>query len=503
MGHWGPRTLNQYQPINVGPYPAHEFDPDVIPLIEQYYAQQARESFWAFRQFNDPKMILGWWPQEVSRKLQLFWDMYKAGLRPKLVLMAPPQHGKSRLLQDFIAWITGLDPNLRVIYASYSKDLGVKTNSYLQRVYDSDRYQLAFPLTQISPLAGGERSGRFIRTSSFLEFMEATGSFINTTVEGQVTGKTLDIGLVDDPIKGRDEAQSPQIRNKVWDWLMDDFFSRFDDKAALIITMTRWHVDDPAGRWLSLFPNTIVLRYPVHAEYDEPYRNHGEVLFPEFKSAPFIAERRGSYTAASWQSLYQQNPIVAGGTLFPIEKFIIVPQFSRRDIKKSVRYWDKAGTLGGGAYSSGVLMHEMVDGFYLVEDVVRGQWDYHTREQRIKQTAEIDSTHQRTEVYVEQEPGSGGKESASRTIANLAGFTVQADRITGAKEVRAEPYASQVQGSNVKLLKKRWNREFINEHEAFPAGKYKDQVDSAAGAFAKLITKSYRYDTSMEWARHL
>ena len=93
-------------------------------------------------------------------------------------------------------------------------------------------------------------------------------------------------------------------------------------------------------------------------------------------------------------------------------------------------------------------------------------------------------------VWVEQEPGSGGKESAESTIRNLSGFKVEADRVTGDKESRAEPYAAQVQGGNVMVKRAEWARPFIGEHETFPNGQYKDQVDAAAGAFAKLAGTS-------------
>jgi predicted phage terminase large subunit-like protein len=135
-----------------------------------------------------------------------------------------------------------------------------------------------------------------------------------------------------------------------------------------------------------------------------------------------------------------------------------------------------------------VLMHRMVDDTFLIEHVARGRWSALEREQKIKMWAERDreKISGLYEVYVEQEPGSGGKESAENTIRNLAGFSVYADKVTGSKEVRAEPYAAQVQGGNVKLAAGEWQYEFLNEHEAFPNGKYKDKVDAAAGAFAKL-----------------
>jgi predicted phage terminase large subunit-like protein len=190
-------------------------------------------------------------------------------------------------------------------------------------------------------------------------------------------------------------------------------------------------------------------------------------------------------TAGSWEALYQQNPIVVGGGLFPIARFSISPHAPLpADIVGSVRYWDKAGTAGGGAYTVGTLMHKLRNGRFCVADVVRGQYGALEREQRIKQTAEADG--KRVQVWVEQEPGSGGKESAERTIAMLAGWTVAADKVTGDKETRAEPYAAQVQGGNVYLVQGDWIRPFLSEHEQFPSGTYKDQVDATAGAFAKL-----------------
>ena len=93
----------------------------------------------------------------------------------------------------------------------------------------------------------------------------------------------------------------------------------------------------------------------------------------------------------------------------------------------------------------------------------------------------------RYQAWIEQEPGSGGKESAENTIRNSAGYPVYADKVTGSKEMRAEPCAAQVQGGNVYLVAGNWNADFLDEHESFPNGRTKDQVDACAGAFAKLV----------------
>jgi predicted phage terminase large subunit-like protein len=256
--------------------------------------------------------------------------------------------------------------------------------------------------------------------------------------------------------------------------------------------MTRWHLDDPIGRLIEYFPDAKIFRYSAIAEEDERNRSKGEALFPQHKSLSFLLERKKAMTQASWESEYQQNPIVVGGGIFPIEKLMTMPLLDRTDILKSVRYWDKAGTEDAGAYTAGVLIHRLKDNRFVIEHVVRGQWSALERERQIMAWAEHDRERIKGsyEIGVEQEPGSAGKESAENTIRNLAGYKVFADKVTGSKEVRAEPFAAQVQGGNVWLIAGSWHREYLEELEQFPSGKFADQVDASTGAFNRLVGRS-------------
>jgi predicted phage terminase large subunit-like protein len=468
-----------------------------VDLAGELQGALARGDFLLFRNIIRPKLLSAWWQVDVAHHLIQFWEDFKAGLRPSLILQAPPQHGKTEQIIDFIAWCAGNDPSLRTIFGSYSDDLGSRVNITLQRIFDSENYASVFANTKLSD-AG--TPGKWLRNSSLLEYVGHEGSFRNTTVMGQINGQGLDLGFIDDPIKGRAEAQSKAVREKTWSWFTDDFFGRFSERAGFIMIMTRWHLDDPVGRWIEHFPNTKVLKYPAIAIEDDDHRRAGEPLFPELKSLEFLEQRKQVLTQASWESIYQQSPIVAGGELFPVEQFKIVPAFDRHKIKRSVRYVDKAGTQDGGAYTAAALVHLMMDGTTVVEDMLRGQWSALEREQRLLQAAEIDKlTCPRYSIWFEQEPGSGGKESAESSVRRFHGYQVFTDKVTGSKEVRAEPYAAQVQAGNVYLKSAEWNREFIDEHEQFPAGKYKDQVDSTAGAFNKLASAASSYDRTLSW----
>lgn len=155
------------------------------------------------------------------------------------------------------------------------------------------------------------------------------------------------------------------------------------------------------------------------------------------------------------------------------------------DVMAWVRYWDKAGTQDGGKHSAGVLMGLRPDMRAVIVDVTRGQWSSGNREKVIRQKAEQDGEH--VAVWIEQEPGSGGKESAENTVRNLYGFNVHVDRVTGDKVTRAGPLSSQAEAGNVELVRGPWNEAFLVEAQNFDGIRgSSDQIDAASGAYNKL-----------------
>ena len=257
----------------------------------------------------------GWWQREVASELQSFAESFLAGNAPKLVIQAPPQHGKSVQVVDLIAWLAGKDPSKKAIYTSFSERLGIRANLRLQRTYTSRLYKRIFPDTNISEKNIIAASGQHVRNRELLEYIDNEGSFRNTTVRGAITGESLDLGIIDDPIKGRADANSKATRDAVWDWFTDDFFSRFSDDGALLAILTRWHVDDPIGRLIESTKNIKVLTYSAIAPKDEKHRKEGQPLFPEHKSLKFLLERKSLMASSSWESLYQQNPYIIGGEI--------------------------------------------------------------------------------------------------------------------------------------------------------------------------------------------
>lgn len=179
----------------------------------------------------------------------------------------------------------------------------------------------------------------------------------------------------------------------------------------------------------------------------------------------------------------QQRPVPRSGGLFKADKFEIVDAVPM--LLKECRYWDTAASAGKGDWTAGVRIGKAADGLYYISDVVRGQWSSEERMAVQKQTGILDNSQINrhvTQIQAE-EPGSAGKDQSAAYVKMMAGYSVETERQTGSKEVRADAYSSQVNAGNVKLLRGVWNRDFIEEHKVAPNGKNDDQWDAASGGF--------------------
>jgi len=454
----------------------------------------ARSSLLHFTKFTFPQ----YQAEEAHALLAGTLDRVIAGDIRRLMIFAPPQHGKSELASVRLpAFWAGRRLDDPIILTSYAASLAFSKSRQARSVVESQEFSQLF----------GVRTHPASRAVDHWELAGHRGGLVAAGVGGPITGHGALLGIIDDPFENWAQAQSERTRDNVWEWYRSTFRTRIWEEGAIILIMTRWHEDDLAGRLLAHDPGAwTVLRLPALAESqaerddacrrlglaagqpDPLGRQPGEALCPGRFSEQALAEIAGDVGTYVWYAEYQGTPRALEGNRFKRSWFEIVRAAPRLP-GQLVRYWDKGGTRGAGAFTAGVLIGYWGQ-VYIVLDVVRGQWSAGEREVVIRQTAELDRARWgEVEVYVEQEPGSGGKESAENTIKNLAGFAVFADRPTGSKDVRAEPFAAQAEAGNVKLLEGAWNHAYIEELAAFPNGAYMDQVDASSGAFNRLVLK--------------
>lgn len=207
----------------------------------------------------------------------------------------------------------------------------------------------------------------------------------------------------------------------------------------------------------------------------------------------------GNYVAGGYASRnsaqFRQNPAPPGGAKFDVTKVVSLQPPPARDLVRVVRYWDKAASVAVDAdWTVGTKLGVDRDGRYWVLDVVRFKKNSWDREKKIRETAEADGRN--VVVGVEQEPGSGGKDSADNTATRtLSGFRVKIYKVgasEGNKAARADPLSVQVNRGNLYLAAAPWNRDWREEFRVFPFGRHDDQVDSGAGAFQMLFKKRRR-----------
>ncbi|GAB3927879.1 terminase large subunit [Larkinella terrae] len=257
-----------------------------------------------------------WFHLLIADKMQ---KVYEREIK-KLMLFVPPQHGKSEIsTRSFPAWVMGKNPETQLVVCSYSADLASSFNRDIQVRMDSEKYLALFPGTRLnaSNLVTTARGGS-IRNSAVFGIVGHEGLVRTVGVGGGITGKPVDVGIIDDPIKGRQEAQSLTTRDYVWNWYVNDFETRLHNNSVQVLIMTRWHQDDPAGRalerdgyWSEDNPfGWHVITFPALRTGDinnfDP-RPIGAALWPEKHSQAKI-EKVQKDNPITFNSLYQQDP---------------------------------------------------------------------------------------------------------------------------------------------------------------------------------------------------
>jgi hypothetical protein len=246
------------------------------------------------------------------------------GTIPNLMLLLPPGSAKSTYADVvFVPWFMARKSRRNVILASYASDIAKKQGRRARQLIKSKSFENLMGVT----LKGDQSAADEWALSNGSEYM--AGGLLSG-----LTGNRAALGILDDPIRGREAAESQTIRDKTWDAYTDDFCSRLIPGAPQVMILTRWHQDDPAGRILpedwagesGRFEGRDgriwhVICLPAIADRaDDPLgRKIGDTLWPEWFSLdhwrPFQKNIR------TWTSLYQQKPSAPEGTFFQREWF--------------------------------------------------------------------------------------------------------------------------------------------------------------------------------------
>jgi hypothetical protein len=257
----------------------------------------------------DRNYQLEWFHQEIARKLQQGYNRLKAGEDVRMMIFMPPRHGKSDMAtQKFPSWVLGKDPTIPIMVSSYSDELATDFGYKTRDIMNTPEYRVMYP-TRLR--LDAKAKGKWLT--------EAGGGYTAVGVGGALTGRGFKIGIIDDPFKNREEADSPVTRDSRHAWYQSTFSTREEGNSMIIFILTRWHEDDLAGRVLKEadearkrgepYEEWDIVQYKAIATEPDNHRAIGEALWPEKFSLTKLQSKKAVMGSYEFSALYQQTPI--------------------------------------------------------------------------------------------------------------------------------------------------------------------------------------------------
>lgn len=436
----------------------------------------------------------------------------------KLMVFMPPRHGKTELCtRRFPAWLLGNNPDEHIIFTTYSGTKAKRENIRVQRIIQSPTYRRLFPGIELSKGQPGEMRSA---TDGFT-IPGHRGQFLSAGVGGGITGEGATTIIIDDPVKSREEAESPTIREKIWSWFTDDLMSRADtEDVNVLLVMTRWHEDDLAGRILNdpvwsegweviEFQATREINYKQETddngetrwavdqdgkliEIPGPYdhmipdnaidpRKEGEALWPWKYSERFFKKFKSNFR--TWRSLYQQRPTVEEGNEFKTSYFplydleALLTRAKEAGVSLRPRFvWDTAQSPDKEGCPSVIIAYYAFENEVYVIDVFR-DWLGIDKLLPAARTF-FRRNNYRDDCRILVEPKMNGPDIIK--LLRREGFNIYAlEMPKGDKVVRARGVLDIVIARKVHLLRgSAWLDNYLGELKEFPHGKFWDQIDT-------------------------
>lgn len=425
--------------------------------MEKERRRKARTSLLSFTEYTFPEYRAAGHHKLIADAL----ERVERGEIDRLMVTMPPRHGKSELnTKRFPAWALGRNPKLQVITASYNSDLSRDFGRSVRNIVNSQRYAALFD----TRLAVDSKAADRWNTNE-------DGAYVAAGVGTAITGRGADLLLIDDPLKDREEAESELQRQKVFDWYTSTAYTRLMPGGAVILTQTRWHEDDLAGRLLEQMneggDQWHCLDLPAISD-------EGEALWPERYPLKALERIQTAIGPRDWSALYQQRPSPDEGTFFQRA------WFNRHDaVPDGCHIYgcsDYAVTADGGDYTEHGVFAFAPDGTIYAIDWWFGQ------------TAADEWIERKLDLMAKHKPlcwfGEGGV--IQKAVEPMLKRRMREREVycrtewvasTKDKPTRARAIQSRAALGKLSLPKDGWAQRAIDQCLAFPAGKHDDAVD--------------------------
>ena len=453
---------------------------------ERVKAEEARNSILNYFAYEAPGSDRILYVESTPAKHHQFLierlEAVERGEIKRLMVFMPPGSAKSTFASIlFPTWYLGRNPGHNVIGGSHTSDLAENFGRKTRNIVDSGAYRQIFGWG-LSPDSKSVKRWE----------PECGGEYYASGVGGSVTGRRADLIIIDDPVKGREDADSLRIRDKTWDWYTNDLRTRLKPGGSIIIIQTRWHEDDLSGR---ILPEGYegesgkitsrdgeeweVVCFPAEAEAEDVLgRKTGEYLWPEWFVPEELEQQRRTLGERGWAALYQQRPSPETGLYFQrewIQYYDEPPPLSHMRVYAASDY---AVTDGGGDYTVHGIFGVSPDERIYVLDWWRVQADsmawVESAIDLMEKWEPIGWAEENGQILKSIGPFLAKRMQERRVYTARFQFTSSSDKATRAQSIRGR-----IQQEMVFFPRNApYTPGLVSELTTFPAGTNDDQVDT-------------------------
>lgn len=327
-------------------------------LQREKLLRQARNDFFSYSQLIIPEVYKN--DRPYLKELCAEFESFMNSEEDVLLLNLPPRHGKSLTAGRFVEWILGNNQTLRVMTGSYNEDMAtdfsksVRDTISEEKVDDKIVYSDIFPLVKIRKGTSAAKKWALAKQS---------WSYLATSPGGSATGKGTDYLIIDDIIKGIEDATNEHTLAKHWRWFTQQMISRVERGGKIIIIMTRWHSKDLAGRVIEEMPS-MGYRLKIIAKKALVNEETQEMLCQNILSYEDYQKKKSAMGPAIASANYQQEPLDIKGRLY--QKFLT---YSHR--KSYLKIWNYTDTADKGKdYLCSIVFGETAEHHVHVLDVL-------------------------------------------------------------------------------------------------------------------------------------
>ena len=446
-----------------------------LSVLEKH--DKVQKSLLEYAKFQMPEYQTPAHIQLLAHKLE---EVERGNIK-RLAIFMPPRHGKSQLTSQFFpAWYLGRNPSKFVIATTYAQDLADDFGRSVRNQIQDEDYNRIFNDCTLSKDSSSVR--RFHTTGSGVYYAVGAG--------GAITGRGAHLLLIDDPIKGREDADSDAMRSNLIDWYRSTAYSRLMPGGSIILIQTRWHEDDLAGwilRETSHEPWEVI---ELPAVLDEKAskilkRPKGQALWPEAYDKKRLEEIKKTAGSREWNSLYMQRPSAEEGNILKRYWWKEWTEDNPPECNYILQSWDTAYTVKSTSdYSAvttwGIFEHNGIQNAILLS-ARRERWEFpELKSEAIKLYNEF-----RPDVVLIEAKASGWSliQELQRAGIPITPFNPKkADKKTRAHSVTPLFESGRVWYPSSKY----WAEDVINQCAQFPSSNYDDLVDSTTQALMRL-----------------